>query len=300
MTYEFIHVPQSMKDLASGRTIEQLARRFLFDAYGRPVVAVDENGEPVERLYSGVGDRFEKNKRGWVAYAVQKCSRCGGEGGARQWAATGYTCYRCHGGRSDPKLSRTALYTADDAEKLCARRKAKEDAQRAAQRAQEEREAAAREARIAELANDERYVALCNLKGNFAADIRERLEAGKNWDDFSDKQRAAVDRMIAKVQAAADVQASSQHIGSPRERFAFEATVVASRQIGHEPFYPYAPRYLSRLVTTDGNVLVWFSTTHLQRFVDQQVTGKATVKKHDRYRDTAQTIVTRLKVDQDA
>ena len=298
MTYEFIHVPHSFRDLLAGKTREEHAHNFLYDAYGSAVVSVNDNGEPAERLVSSVGDHFEKNKRGWVAYAGQKCSRCGGEGGWKGWP--NWVCYRCGGDGKDPKLSRTALYTADAAEKLCARRKAKEDAERAAERAQEEREAAAREARIAELANDERYVALCNLKGNFAADIRERLEDGKNWDDLSDKQVAAVDRMIAKVQAAADAQASSQHIGAPRERFAFEATVVASRQIGHEPFYPYAPRYLSRLVTTDGNVLVWFSNKHLERFVDQQVTGKATVKKHDSYRDTAQTIVTRLKVDQDA
>jgi len=304
MTYQFIEIPFSFEAHIKGQQREDRAHDYLYDKWGRSVVALNESGEPDPQTCAYGKVLLKKNKRGWVALRRDKCSRCGGQGGSQAWSHTGWKCYRCHGEGTERNLSQTALYTADAAEKLCARRAAREKAERAAaekqERARAEREAAAREARIAELSSDERYVALCNLKGAFAGDIRSRLEAGKNWDDFSDKQRAVVDHMIATAQVEANVEVNSQHIGSPKERFAFEATVVASRQIGTEAFYPYSARFLNRLVTTDGNVIVWFSTTHLERFVGKQVTGKATVKKHDTYRDTAQTIVTRLKVDNDA
>lgn len=62
------------------------------------------------------------DKNGTKYYASTICRRCGGAGGAEQWALTGFTCYRCGGSGIDPHPSVYKEYTEEYAKKLEARR----------------------------------------------------------------------------------------------------------------------------------------------------------------------------------
>lgn len=75
------------------------------------------------------------DKNGTKYYASTACRRCGGAGGAEQWALTGYTCYRCGGSGIDPHPQVYKEYTEEYAQKLEARRRKaqeKKDAERRA------------------------------------------------------------------------------------------------------------------------------------------------------------------------
>jgi hypothetical protein len=85
--------------------------------------------------------------------------------------------------------------------------------------------------------------------------------------------------------------ADSKHVGRPKQRLTFSATV--ERKSWFEGNYGVTHIYKFR--TTDGNALTWFASRDQDLAVGDAVTLTGTVKKHDDYRGEAQTVLTRCK-----
>ncbi|KKN72369.1 hypothetical protein LCGC14_0411960 [marine sediment metagenome] len=83
----------------------------------------------------------------------------------------------------------------------------------------------------------------------------------------------------------------SRYVGEVGERITVRVHVIRRRVLDGQ----YGPSYMFRMLDGDGNVFVWFSS------VDVLEEGEwynllGTVKKHERYDDVKQTILTRCKV----
>lgn len=184
------------------------------------------------------------------------CDRCGGYGGADQWAYTGWTCYKCGGsGKIEGSWKE---YTPEYAAKLEARRKAKaekwekEHAEEIA-KAEAERKAKEEAERIAQEAEEKR--------------IREQKTISKHVGNIGDKIEMVV---------------TLDH------RAWFE--VPAFCGYGTETKYIYTFRDLS------GNALVWKTTSGKDIENGEQVTIKATIKEHSEYDGEKQTVLTRCRI----
>jgi hypothetical protein len=245
-------------------------RAFTTTAYAPPARQVEIDGKPYASFRS-------------------KCIRCGGAGGFKEWP--GYTCYRCGGSRYEAQPTRERLYTADEIDRLDAI-KAKKDAGRAAKAAAAKAEAdAAREARIAALRASEALYADLEAEAagdDFLTDILDK------WADrdLTVGQREAATAAIARIRAKREQAANARHVGTVGAKMDFTGKIEAVVSLGPDAYGNH--RRLVRIVTSEGAQLVWFTTGQVpaQRAA---VTGTATVKKHDTYNDTAQTIITRAK-----
>lgn len=131
------------------------------------------------------------------------CSRCGGEGGSRSWAFTGYTCWRCAGVGREPGGIKQYAYPADWTDEQItehmAKRQAAADKRKAADTA---RKAAAAKAARAEFAaaNPEAVKILRRWAKHdeFVADLaRQYAERG----DLSDRQIEVLLQAPAKIKA---------------------------------------------------------------------------------------------------
>lgn len=117
----------------------------------------------------------------------------------------------------------------------------------------------------------------------------------------------------AERKAKADAEAVSEHIGNVKDRVELTATVVASRVSDGYSYYGPDSLWL-KLVTAEGNVIIWKTNTDTGTYSlyaseelkaegiacgagtlseGDKITGKATIKAHDNYQGTAQTVVTR-------
>lgn len=97
--------------------------------------------------------------------------------------------------------------------------------------------------------------------------------------------------------ARAEATANSTHFGAVGERLELAGTVTFVKEF---PGYAYdsPPKALVKILTTEGNVVTWWcSNAHKAPEQGDQVAGKATVKDHDTYEGTAQTVVTRAKLE---
>lgn len=233
---------------------------------------------------------------------TQKCSRCGGHGGADKWAATGWKCYRCDGQCIDPNLLVLPLYTADQLAKLnataakkAANRAAKAEAAAEAKRIADE---AARAARKEALAADPFFQLLTTYapRNEFIADMLGKLRVR----DLSDAQMEAARKACDRLAAADKAAATSRHVGVIGERVKLDVVVKVSRCIHHaDPSgwrggIPDSNRYLLKMEDAAGNVVVWFTANGYKE--GAQLTGSATVAKHDEYKGVAQTTVKNFRI----
>jgi hypothetical protein len=74
--------------------------------------------------------------------------------------------------------------------------------------------------------------------------------------------------------------------------------VTHCKEVGRQPFYPFAPKYVVGLETQSGNVLTWFTGTYFEP-TEAFESAAFTVKGHDEYRGVKQTIIQRLKFKND-
>lgn len=108
---------------------------------------------------------------------------------------------------------------------------------------------------------------------------------------------AAYNRAMGKIalqKAEKAVTAQSKHVGTVGERLTVEATVLTVQPL--ESMSRWGGSDLIKLVTDEGCVLVMFTTSSSsprQRDVGKRYTVKGTVKKHDNYKGTANTQMTR-------
>jgi hypothetical protein len=99
--------------------------------------------------------------------------------------------------------------------------------------------------------------------------------------------------MEIKQAKQAEDAAKSNFVGTVGERTTFELTVVKAMPV--ESVYGVSTLY--KLVDGTGNYVTWFSSSAgTDLTVGQTYTLKATVKKHEDYRGTKQTVITRAKI----
>lgn len=232
------------------------------------------------------------------AYFVRDkvCSRCGGAGEADKWAHTGRTCFDCRG-RGTVGTETVKLYTADKLAKLNAT-KAKADAKRQAKRdaiaAKAKAEADARsEAFLAE------HAALIeaakpHMNDAFIADVMNRALA-KNL--ITEKQAAAVQTAIAKIEAERTKRAASGHVGEVGKRIEIAVTVERIAHYVRPSFAGYGTETVAIITMRDsaGNAIVSKSSS-FRAEKDEAFTIRATVKEHGEYNGEKQTIVQRVAI----
>jgi hypothetical protein len=95
-----------------------------------------------------------------------------------------------------------------------------------------------------------------------------------------------------KASRAADLAASSQHFGAVGARGVWQVTLLDC--VVTEGYY--GTTFIYKFVTADGNACTWFSSRDADIEVGESYWLTGTVKKHDSYRGTAETHVTRCKL----
>lgn len=266
----------------------------------------------MEPLFYRHGGEFtgkpELNDKGKpVTTVVEKCSRCGGAGGAAVWAHTGWTCYRC-GGRGTELPKAVKLYTKAQIDKLnatAAKREAKKQAAREAEAARIKAEQDAR-------------------RGEFLKSSADIIKAGESLGEaFIDEmlrqciERAAIsqkqiDLINGKIAENAR-KAASAYVGAIGERRDFVCHLEAIRHWENEQFR--TTTYLHILRDAEGHTIKYKGSRllggarwiHERGSLDEgyyevdkavEIRFKATVSGHEEYKGEKQTIVSRPKVEE--
>lgn len=99
----------------------------------------------------------------------------------------------------------------------------------------------------------------------------------------------------ARDARAADLARTSQHFGEIGERSTWQATLLGCYT--SEGYY--GTTWIFKWVTADGNAATWFSSRSIDTEIGQTVWLTGTIKKHDEYKGTAETHLTRCKVSTD-
>lgn len=225
---------------------------------------------------------------------VAPCSRCGGRGGSDAWKFTGWTCFRCGGGgREEAKVVR--LFTADELEKLDARR-AKLRATKAAKEAAKAAEIAAeREAAMAPFLAE--HGALLNSaepfleKSAFLADV---VAKAREKGFMSDKVIAAIEKTVAAFSAPRPV---SEHVGEIGERLELPVTVERVSSFERARFSGRGTEivHVTKMRTVEGHLITVMSPAFKAEKGESFVV-RGTIKAHKEFRETKETILIRAAV----
>lgn len=291
---------------------------------GTPAVAgtgwFDREG--IERPVSGTSPATASRTFRERPYSlvVNPCGRCGGAGGADQWAHTGWTCFDC-GGSGRGKSHKARLYRPEELAVLNESRDAvrgRKAAVKAAERAEYEAGQAAKAlARETVLIHDPFYQEFGRLIAKFrivhCAAMSEE-EAGDTrppmpdflrdmWkrvqtDDLTPAQIGAVNKFIASQKDREFKQQNSNFLGTVGERITIRGKVVVCKPIYPNAGYQYGKpevRYLVKFETLDRDTLTWFTSNSFT--VGAELTGKATVKAHKEFRGVRETQIRNFRAD---
>lgn len=214
------------------------------------------------------------------------CGRCGSGLGHFMFNGMDDICYRCGGEAHEP--SETTLEDAVRRYDARAKRQAREAAKRQAAALQAAHEIA--------LWMDQNPTVVAALKPfetrqGFLGDMARTIEEGRI---LTPRQHDAVVEAFAKM--AEKAAASPGHWGEVGVRAELTATVT---RVVPLPDNGFGPSLLIKLRTEEGHELVTFTTAAWawEASEGDVYTGKATVKKHDEFNGTAQTVITRAKFD---
>lgn len=250
-----------------------------------------------------------------VIYVQNSCDRCGGTGGAQQWAHTGWTCYGC-GGTGKGPIRILKLYTAEKLAKLDASQEkrhakrmaavAEEQAKRAAEIADRRAGFEAEHADLLEWLRSEVHAAApqgyvepdpyeCGTE-TFIQSLLRQAEEKAQW---SEGQIRALQTYREKTEARRKAAAVSQFIGTIGERLKLAVTVERVSSYEREVYGSHYGAtewvYVSTLRDAAGNALVVKSPRfHPAEGASIEVSG--TVKEHSIYRDERQTRLERVKL----
>lgn len=97
----------------------------------------------------------------------------------------------------------------------------------------------------------------------------------------------------AKLKADRAGTANSKHIGTVEKREVFTLTILSEKLIEGQ----YGVTHLYRMQDEHGNIVVWFSSRNCSLEVGKTYQIKGTVKKHDVFNGTNQTMLTRCTVE---
>lgn len=239
-------------------------------------------------------DGFNEKGRPFYRFS-HSCSRCGGAGGAEKWAHTGWTCYQCGGSGKGPSGTRP-LYDAAALAALVARADRKAAAQAAKRAAENAAETAARDARRAQFLADNADtlgkldICIADDTGSFWQGFKDDIINRAN--ELSERQVAVVDEAHARCMAARAEKAAAHHVGEEGKRMrGVKGSVVLSKHILTVSRFPRIERFLVKIKTDDGADLVWFTGAGVAL---GECVVDFTVKGHDIYKDTPQTVVQRV------
>ena len=230
---------------------------------------------------------------------VGPCGRCGGQGGSAHWRPSGGICYRCHGKNSETFEHREVrVFTADKLATLQARDEKKRQVALEKQRKAEEQKrhdlsvwlnegGPARRALVERIHN-----AAKGKHDGFIADLARKL---LDCITLTDKQIEAAERVLDAVENRERQNAASEWVGDIKERIEIAGRVEFVRDFDGA----YGVTTLIKWRDDAGNVCAWFASGCWDVAKGDRIAGKGTVKKHDEYQDTKQTVFTRCKIDID-
>lgn len=260
----------------------------------------------MEKLFSRDGRAFKNyrfNDKGQPYVALrQNCSRCGGAGGAEAWRFTGWTCYRCGGKGDDPSPLILKLYTAEKNASLDAAQAKREITREKKRRDMEKLEQLRRDSERAEIISAHRDI-LARMRPHlpgedsdefngqqFLAEMEEQISVKARG--LSEKQHAAVIRIIERREAEVARLQNVRHLGEVGERMEFTLTLgrVFCDLISE---FPHIYSYTVYCRTDDGCTVIykgssprtighaWADTKHERVYREGiKVRVKATVKRH--------------------
>jgi hypothetical protein len=124
----------------------------------------------------------------------------------------------------------------------------------------------------------------------YLANVRRLAEA----DEISPRNAGIFGSAVAaywresSAKAERDAAPVSRHIGQQKDRLELDVTVRGETTFGTD----FGITHLYTLVTTEGNVLKWFSSRDAGLETGCQLRIRGTVKDHETYHEVAQTILT--------
>ena len=130
------------------------------------------------------------------------------------------------------------------------------------------------------------------------ATVERKLEGQRNWCEANGFGRITFEEKDAMLKAERDANNSRKvHVGTVGKREVFALTFKGASF--HDGFYGTLGIY--RFEDADGNDLVWKTTScaDVNNLDHKGLTFrvKATVKEHGEYRETKQTVLTRVKIE---
>ena len=96
----------------------------------------------------------------------------------------------------------------------------------------------------------------------------------------------------ARDASAANLAQTSRHFGVVGERSVWQATLIGCHSFDGQ----YGTTWIYKFATADGNAATWFSSRNAEIEIGTAYWLTGTVKKHDSYRGTAETHLTRCNV----
>ena len=276
--------------------------------------------------------RIDKN--GTKYFADYTCPRCGGRGGAEAWRYTGYTCYECGGSGKTDKAHVYKVYTPEYELKLAERRAKQREKELAKQRLEAPQINASfikskgfgedGKTRVV-LGNTfeikEELKALgcvfdpilgwhspVELEGYQTVTLTAEESFHKNPDNglytdyITDHVREAIESANDALKRAQDV---SEYVGEVGERITVEVTLKGSYSFETHYTYSGETNYIHTFEDAAGNVYKWKTADCLSYKPEDRnwvypepgdrLTITGTVKAHEEYKGTKQTVLTRCK-----
>lgn len=274
---------------------------------------------------------FKVDKNGTQYFADWTCRRCGGQGGADQWAYTGYTCYECGGsGRArTPEIYK--VYTPEYEAKLeerRAKRMAKKKAERAAQADQLNAEFLADKGFSADGHTWVYFGNTYEIRGELKA-AGAKYDGILGWhsaerigeydavqvEGFFEKDDCGVISYFSPKETAALVQEAQQKRAEEKDESQYVGEVgakiekVVSLKKVTSFDTQFGTMYIYIMQDEDGNDIVWKSSAILWKEKPMAGTApwvrykegdhlriKGTVKELGNYKGRKQTVITRCRV----
>lgn len=263
------------------------------------------------------------DKNGTKYYADYNCPRCGGDGYIYYYGhVEGGVCFKCGGTGRREKAKIVKVYTEEYAEKLEERRRARAIAKTPERNARFLENMGFNADGMTWVVLGDTYAIKDELKErgakynrtlgwHFAEDVEDYFtlevsadevfsvsEYDGHYMDYSDY--GMVREVMDKIEEA-NIEMNRQndtteYVGEVGDRI--EMAVTLTRISTFETNYTYCGElnFIYNFTDADGNVLIWKTTKCIDKEVNDKITLKGTVKAHDEYKGTKQTVLTRCKV----
>lgn len=301
---------------------------FSIDLYGTPYIIKSTRticNKGVNNMSKPIYIRTDKN--GTKIYHDYTCQRCGGVGGASQWQFTGYTCYECGGTGESRKPQIIKEYTKEYEAKLAERAKKRAEKRLAEQlHAFNENRLAIAEAHGFN-SNGKIYVVALADTFKIKDELKEAgamYRSGLNWYFLTEQehfQTIEIDyeeclnvypehgtmawKNLSEIKEVLanklpQIEEKSEYVGSIGDKVEFAGTFVRSTSYEIPSFRGFGTDLMFIHIFRDENenCFIWKTSRCFNIEEGKQVRVKGTIKAHEEYKDTKQTILQRCKVNE--